>query len=255
MSKINILSNLLKVPIIKRLIPSILRFLKIKILENVFNFKLYLDLSSSIDREIFLYKKYENDQILFLKKNIDNYKFDFFLDIGSYIGFYALFIENNTKIKNIYAFEPNELNFSRLKNNIKLNNSKVQIFNEACSDVNSKSKLWYTDINKTGGSSIFFQSDNEIKKYDQSKIIFKDINLIKLDNKLSIKNSSIIAKIDTERHELNVLKGAINLFSTNRTFLQIEIFPELKEYVFAYLKENNFLHTHSIKNDFYFKNF
>lgn len=255
MSKVKILSYLLKIPIIKRLIPSVLRFLNIKVVENILNFKLYLELASSIDREIFLHKNYENDQIFFLKKIAYDHKFDYFLDIGSYIGFYPLFIENNTAIQNIYAFEPNELNFSRLKSNIKLNNSKIKIFNQACSDNNTTSKIWFTNKNKTGGSSVFFASDIELKKYDKNKIFFNNVNLIKLDNKLFIKNSSILAKIDTERHELNVLKGAANLFSNNKTCLQIEIFPELRDKVFLYLQENRFRLIHSIGNDFFFKNY
>ena len=255
MGKVKILFYLLKIPIIKRLIPSILRFLNIKVVENILNFKLYLELSSSIDREIFLHKKYENDQIFFLKKIVDDHKFDYFLDIGSYIGFYALFVENNTNIRNIYAFEPNQLNYSRLRTNIDLNNSNIKIFNQACSEKNTISKIWFTNKNKTGGSSVFFDSDIELKRYDKNKIFLNNVNLIKLDDKLFIKKLSILAKIDTERHELSVLKGAANLFSNNKTYLQIEIFPELRDKVFLYLQENRFVLTHSIGNDFFFKNY
>ena len=68
MSNINFITFFLKVPILKRLIPSLLRLMHFKLKSNILNFKLYLDLSSSIDREIFLYKKYEFNQISFLKK-------------------------------------------------------------------------------------------------------------------------------------------------------------------------------------------
>lgn len=255
MNKINYSLYLLKLPIIKRIVPSILRLFNLKMKFKILNFKLYLNLASSIDREIYLKKEYEKEQILFLKKNIEKNNFEYFFDIGSYLGYYALFIENNTNIKNIIAFEPNETNFFYLKRNIEINNSKIKIYNEGCSNKNSKSKIWYTNKNKTGGSSIYYPDDNELKKYNQNNIFFKKINLIKLDDKFSVKDSLVVAKIDTERHEINVLKGGINLFSNNKTFLQIEIFSEHKDNVFKYLKSNGFSFLHSIKNDFFFKNF
>lgn len=221
MSNINFISFFLKVPILKRLLPSFLRLLNLKVKTNIFNFKLHLDLSSSIDREIFLYKTYESNQISFLKKIEKDGKFDFFFDIGSYIGLYALYFENNSHIKNIYAFEPNKTNFFRLKKNIELNNSKIKIFNKGCSNVNSSSKIWFTNKNKTGGSSVFNETDAELKKYDLSKIFFENIDLIKLDTYFTFKNSSILVKIDTERHEINILNGAFNLFSNNRTFYKL----------------------------------
>lgn len=255
MNNINFITFFLKVPILKRLIPSLLRLLNFKLKSNIFNFNLYLDLSSSIDREIFLYKTYESNQISFLKKIAKEEKFDFFFDIGSYIGFYALYFENNSNIKNIYAFEPNKTNYIRLKKNIELNNSKIRVFNEGCSNIDSSSKIWFTNKNKTGGSSVFNETDAELKKYDLSKIFFENINLIKLDTKFTFKNSSILAKIDTERHEINVLNGAFNLFSNNKTFLQIEIFTDLKNEVISYLEKNKFRYIHSIRNDYFFCNY
>ena len=255
MTNINLITFLLSVPILKRLIPSILRLFNLKLKSNIFNIKLFLDLSSSIDREIFLYKTYETNQIAFLRSVVKKNTFDYFFDIGSYIGLYALYLEKNSTIKNIYAFEPNKTNYFRLKKNIDLNNSKVRIFNEGCSNINSSSKIWFTNKNKMGGSSVFHKSDSELTKYDISKIFFENIKLIKLDTKFKFKNSSILVKIDTERHEINVLNGAYNLFSNNKTFLQIEIFTDLKNEVINYLKLNKFRYVHSINNDYFFCNY
>ena len=64
---------LIKLPIFKRLIPSIglrvLRFFK----KNRGYFKIgelnfYLDFLDPIDRQIILHKNYENDQVIFLEK-------------------------------------------------------------------------------------------------------------------------------------------------------------------------------------------
>ena len=82
---------LVKLPIFKRLIPSIgirvLRFFK----KNRGYFKIgeinfYLDFLDPIDRQIILHKNYENDQVIFLEKEMEKNLFDYFLDVGANFG-------------------------------------------------------------------------------------------------------------------------------------------------------------------------
>ena len=54
------------------------------------DFKINLLLTSSIDREIYLKNEYEKDQLNFVKKELLNQKYDYFFDIGAYIGYYSL---------------------------------------------------------------------------------------------------------------------------------------------------------------------
>ena len=76
-----------------------------------------------------------------------------------------------------------------------------------------------------------------------------------MDNLYPLKNKKIFFKIDVERHELNVLKGASNILSNNQCYLQVEIFPHLQDEILSYLTNNNFKLLHRINNDFYLKNF
>ena len=245
----------LKIKLFKRLIPSILRnkifFSKLQKLDLGFC-KINLNLKNSIDREIYLKGTYEKNKINYLNKISKFSNIKYFLDIGSYIGYYALFFNN---INNVYAFEPNKITFQILKKNVQINNFDIKIHNFACSSIKTKRRIWYTDENKMGGSSVYMNYDPEIFKYEKQNIKFENVNLNKLDNIFSIKNQNILMKIDVERHELDVLKGARKLTKNNRITMQIEIHDNLRARVFNYLRKNKFYLINSIGQDYYFKNY
>ena len=93
------ISGLLKIPILKRLIPS----LSIKILKlfkknrgyfKINNLKMFLDFLDPIDRELILHQEYEKSEINYLTKQIDYYKPFYFLDVGANCGYYSIKIAN-----------------------------------------------------------------------------------------------------------------------------------------------------------------
>ncbi len=240
----------------KRIIPSLIRKLAFSTNGNIIkldDFKINLFLTSSIDREIYLKNEYEKDQLDFVKKELLKQKYDYFFDIGAYIGYYSLSLCK--LVSKTAAFEPNQQNFQRLSKNVEINNFNINCHNLGCSDSKNKLKLWYTDKNKRGGSSILQNTDKEINKYDKNKLLFEEIDTDKLDSLYPLKNKKIFFKIDVERHELNVLKGASNILSNNQCYLQLEIFPHLQNEILSYLSMNRFKLLHRINNDFYLKNF
>ena len=113
------IKNLIKYPILKRAIPSIL----IKIYK-IFNFKpklykinninFFLNFLDPIDRKIILTQNYEETEMFFLLKNIKKKKLNFFLDIGANCGFYTFSIAKLFKI-NTLSFEPGKNAFVKLK--------------------------------------------------------------------------------------------------------------------------------------------
>ena len=79
------------------------------------------------------------------------------------------------------------------------------------------------------------------------------------DDTIKFKNKIITCKIDVEGHELDVLKGMINILKKNKLILQIEIFDSEYKKVNSFLKKNDYHQINKIfsdgKNDYYFKNF
>ena len=117
---------LTKLPLLKRLLPSIIR--RICNLLNINFFvvryeKIYLKLkiADAVDRHILFRGEYENAQIEYLLESIKKNQIDYFIDIGSNIGLYSLLVEKNFPKIKIFSFEPHPENFKKLRNNI-LNN-------------------------------------------------------------------------------------------------------------------------------------
>ncbi len=274
---------LYKIKLFKRIIPSLLRKLNFIYLNHIYyieNFKIKLNLKNSLERKIFLEGSFEPEQTIFLKQNIRNMKIDYFIDIGAYIGYYTLYFSSFSNIKKIISIEANNINYSYLLENISLNKlNNVVAYNLACSDNDGNAKLWYSNSNKMGGSSILDEKDFEYKKYNlnpilnndhlkehynkniedykksHSDFIYQNINTKKFDNLLNVKNKTLLIKIDVERHEYSVLIGSKNILNNNKIILQIEIFPELFEKINSFLIEKNFKLIKNIGWDYYYKNF
>ena len=86
-----------KIPLIKRIYPSLMKvfYKNKKIKFNFFNLNLEGNFSEPMDKEIFLFNSYENFQIEFLIKNIKKYNSDCFIDIGANSGIYSFIVGNN----------------------------------------------------------------------------------------------------------------------------------------------------------------
>jgi len=257
-----LLFRLYKFKILKRIIPSILKqinkvFIKSYITIPHDNFKLRINLKNPIDREIFLTKKYEEENIFFLKKLIKENNINYFFDVGAHMGFYSLNMASAFPKLLIASFEPIESNFNQLKSNVELNNieSKIKIYKKILSNKSEKIKMWVPKKNKTGGFSVYDEKDKELKKYDSNKISYEFAYSEKLDNIYKIKNEKIALKIDVERHEKYVIMGAEKILSDNKVILQIELFDQQKEEIEFMLKKMNFYFIKSNKKDNFYSNF
>ena len=118
------LSYFIKLPILKRLIPSlsirILKFLnKNRGYFKVKNLIMFLDFLDPIDREIILTQNFENEEIEFLLKKIKHYKIKNFIDIGANCGYYSIFITKYIRQIQTVAFEPNQEAYYKFQQSLK----------------------------------------------------------------------------------------------------------------------------------------
>ena len=248
-----ILNNLIKLPILKRAIPSILKkyiywtnnYEKKVTIENI---SYDLDLRHLIDRRFFLYRVYEDELYYNLCKIIKKEKIQYFLDIGSCWGVYSLRLANIFKNLRILAFDPIQKNIDRLISSIKKNKLKnIKTYKIAIGDKKGNVKL---------GATEDYSPNYKINESSQVITEYSKINLI--DNLIFLKNKKIIFKIDTETFEFKVIKGAKKLLKNNKCFLQIEIVESNKNKVINFLKKIGYkLISNNINNkgDYFFSNF
>ena len=242
--------NLLDIPILKRLFPSIIRrYLmligKYHINIKINNFIFEIDIRESIERKTYFIREYEKkriDKLHLFSKKINS---EILIDIGANIGFYSIL--SSSRFGQIYSFEPNERNFKVLKKNIennKLKNIKILNFglgeNEEVliGNSNTKGKLFQT-------SGFAINKDN--KKGE--RVLVK-----KGDDVLQFKNKILTIKTDVEDFEFFVLKGLKSTLINNLCILQIEIWRKNNDEVHGFLKSLNYKMICSIDGDTYFSN-
>ena len=257
--------------IFRRLVPSIIRkfYSNKKQQIKINNFQIILNVGSSIDREIFLKKIYDKDKFDYFENKINLHEFDYFIDIGSYIGYYSLYLSSKYRNLEVISFEPIIESFNLIKEIKEINNfNNIELNNYALSNIEGESKFWVTDNNKKSGYSLFKKDDldNELQNnnYKYNDLIFQNIKTKIFDNYYNIKKKKIFIKIDVERHEFEAILGCKKLLkdSENLIFLQVEIVDRLETKVLDLLKSYNFKQINRIYpsdkrggSDFYLINY
>ena len=243
--------NLLNIPILKRLVPSIVRrYLmligKYKININLNNYIFEIDIRESIERKTYFIREYEKKRMDYLIQASEKIKSEILIDIGANIGFYSILLSKYFKI--IKSYEPNLRNFRVLNRNIKKNKlqNKIQTFNYGLG--NKKQILKGTSMTK---GELFQTSGFSIsEKNEHGEDVFVYIG----DEVLDFKGKILTIKIDVEGHELFVLQGIEKTLKNNACIVQIEIWDKNQREIYAFLNNLDYKKTTSIDGDTYFSN-
>ena len=157
-----------------------------------------------------------------------------FMDIGANVGAYLYTLENHLKPENIYAFEPNQQLFKRLKRLF----PKVNLLSFALSDVSTIAEFKIPVIN---GEKVHTRGtlQTSIKEKNEEKTILQKVEVKPLDdlvfdevyieqdrnaqtNKFNLKKLDFI-KIDVEGNEMQTLRGAKKTIEKFKPILMVEM--------------------------------
>ncbi|TKC08177.1 FkbM family methyltransferase [Pedobacter polaris] len=141
-------------------------------------------------------------------------------DVGSNMGFYTIWMSKFVKTGKIHAFEPDDINFNRLKDNVNIN---------ALSETVAINNLIVSEIDGTLNFTTELDGENHITEQLNGKNApKKSVRLDTYATKEHISDFKFI-KIDTEGFELSVLKGAEKLLDDKLIkVIQLEINEGLK---------------------------
>jgi FkbM family methyltransferase len=130
------------------------------------------------------------------------------LDIGAYTGLFAIAA---AKLGcRVVAFEPLPENALRVRENAAQNGVKVELRREAVSDRAGHSDLWYSTVRNTSAASLVRKRSRRVR-----------VPTVRLDA-LSLRDVRVI-KIDVERAEPMVLRGAAGLLAVQHPALLVEV--------------------------------
>ena len=255
------LSKLVKLPILKRLIPSIsIRLLRLlKKNRGYFNIndtKMFLDFLDPVDREIILHQEFESLEINFLIKQMKNNNINYFLDIGANCGYYSIKVSKEISKIKIIAFEPNKEAYLKFKKTLEKNliiSKKIKLEKFGLSNKSARLKMQSVvkfGYAQTGGASVI--DGNKIVK---NPTFFANFRVG--DDYFKIVNKRISIKIDVERHEANVLEGLVQILKKNKCILQIEIFKKNFNFVNKFLSTYGYKKFYEVRHrsNYFFKNF
>jgi FkbM family methyltransferase len=155
--------------------------------------------------------------VLFLKKANTQTNSKLIIDIGAFDGKSALFLSSCFGGNEILAIEANDRMFKVLKKSVE-KNKKITPLNYA---VTSKTGPidFYVTKNLVSSSINETNSDHSIKLGNELQVDRKEIvNGIRLDD-LNVLQEILLIKIDTQGHEMEVLKGAIDTLTRTSSVL------------------------------------
>lgn len=213
-----------KFPLIKRLIPSLRKNLRLLFKKHIFWTKIndihyLLDIRQKQDREFYFKKNYEIDNINFIYKNNFFDKSFIFVDIGCNIGIYTLLIGNKFKnCKQIISIEPIFNTFKRLRSNVKINKIEniTTLLNIALSNKDGKAKM----------RSVSKHNQIQLSKFEINETGDVDVETKVFDNLYKFEKEYIFIKCDVEGHEIKTLEGMKSTLYKNNCLIQIEIFSQ-----------------------------
>jgi len=158
--------------------------------------------------------------------------FDLAIDVGANVGLWAKPLTE--KFKQVLAYEPMQQVYECLELNVK--DLPVQINSFALGSVNDKVTMEF-DKDNTGNSFVSDVGTGNItiKRMD-------DLNLPKFG----------LLKIDCERHELEVLKGATETILKYKPIIVCEQHPDTNECAGEYIKSLGAKELTNVRKDYIF---
>ncbi len=249
-------SALMRAPLLRRLIPSLLRryarlFKHRYSIERRMGALFLLDQKNSVDRNLLIKGAWEPEQIETLLQAVKAHHHKgekvVFLDIGSLAALYSIMIARQGIADRIVAFEPEPGNLVQLRANLFLNGllDRIEVKDVAAGDKAGKIPFYVAkDANK--GTSRMTATDMHMIERQI------EVDTLPIDEMIQASRQFIVAKIDVEGSELTVLAGMEKLISNNRCLFQIESFGEKASDLKAWLITKGFTHLTTVAFDHYF---
>jgi FkbM family methyltransferase len=175
-----------------------------------------LNPSDFVQKHLFWLGEYEYHDLNILSRWVRRDAVIF--DVGANFGYYSIRLASSlNETGHVYSFEPCTATFSRLEENIALNNlgAKITAVQLGFSDREGRASL-LEDRTNSGAATISGDDKGEA------------ISLQTLDNFCAQRgvNKVDIMKIDVEGHELPVIKGGETILSRDRPLIMIEFNSE-----------------------------
>ncbi|HEX3674874.1 MAG TPA: FkbM family methyltransferase [Rhizomicrobium sp.] len=216
--------------------------------------RLLFDIDNTVDKYLLAYGFYEPVQkrILFAaaREAASRGGRCVFLDVGAHWGIYALWAEESGLFNRVVAVEADPRNLHQLYANLFLNDlsDRIDVVGAAAAGAS--------------GSLTFALASSRARVVSQvatpdmgGNFTTRTVTAVRLDDLETMTGGVIVAKIDVEGFEEEVLKGMTRLLAQNRCVLQVEVFgPSLAPFTET-MRGLGYEKFAEAANDRYYRNF
>lgn len=167
-------------------------------------------------------------------------------DVGANTGIYSLVAKATNPTSKVYAFEPVERVFEKLKYNVNLNNYDITCVKKAISKDNGKALIYDSATEHT--LSVAVNKNISHKPEDTFEV---EIDTVKLDTyiKKNDLNKLDLVKIDVETHEVEALLGFKEYIEKFQPTILIEILnDEIAEGISEIISHMNYVYFNIDEN-------
>ncbi|WP_194271040.1 FkbM family methyltransferase [Comamonas testosteroni] len=141
------------------------------------------------------------------------------LDVGANVGIYSLTATLAPSVESIYAFEPDDAAYKELELNVLLNGADSLVKPVCAAVSDSEETLRFgSQAPMAGVNGVVETSIHDLALF----VNVKEVNAVRLDSFLELKDKVLGIKIDVEGHELNVIAGAAEVLKNCSSFVQVE---------------------------------
>ena len=211
---------------------------------------LLLDKRNKVDLHLLCAGAWEADRIAYLRDLVLRHKSGrraLFLDIGAHGGLYSVLLEKAVGFDRLVAFEPEPISLAQMRANVMMNDigHKVEIVAKAVSDT-SGTALFHVAHESNRGQSHLLRAEDVARKTGRA------VELATVDAYVTELGALVVAKIDVEGHEDEVLRGMRRTLHDNSAIVQLERNIDDIEEFERTIAATGLRRVHSIGQDHYF---
>ena len=249
----------LEIPILKRLVPSLLRrYAGIAkhpfVIERRMGALFVIDQRNLVDKMLLVRGNWEWRQIETLQllatqaaERLPGRR-RIFLDIGAHGGLYAILAAQAGGCDELHAFEPEPENFAQLQANLFVNGLVGTITAHQAAVSAAKGELRIVSAPRFNRAAAAIATPG----IDSGPHRTHAVPCIALDATIVAQGALLVAKIDVETHELEVIEGMRGLLAANDAVLQIECFEPNRPRLRAMMDQLGYREVKIIDEDLYF---
>jgi FkbM family methyltransferase len=200
-------------------------------------------LDETIGREL-AFQDFERDRIEHFMGLCAARHPDVFLDLGANVGTYGCILVRSGLVPRAVAFEPDRDNLIRLRANLLINGIQERVEVRDTAAGRAPARLWLE-----AGPPGNYTNARIAPPNPDAKGHF--VEVVRLDDVLSLSGLVIAAKIDIEGHECEALAGMERTLADNRGIVQVETYDH-RTAVFETLGRLNYRLVKDFAPDFVF---